>query len=105
QILQYLEPSDLLKLAWVNKDFRSLLMSRSSTFLWRRARINADDMPNPAFGLSEPAHAHLIFANYCSYCQTRCDKVIWECSIRCCKKCMKTRRVPLLHSTSINHNI
>ncbi|KAJ3825674.1 hypothetical protein EV361DRAFT_915862 [Lentinula raphanica] len=95
EILQYLEPSDLLKLVWVNKDFRSLLMSRSSTFLWRRARINADDMPNPAFGLSEPAHAHLIFVNYCSYCQTRCDKVIWECSIRCCKKCMKTRFISL----------
>ncbi|KAJ3825670.1 hypothetical protein EV361DRAFT_806764 [Lentinula raphanica] len=66
EILSYLEPYDLLKLAWVNKSFGSLLMSRSSTFLWRRARMNADNMPHPSFDMSEPAHARLIFVNHCS---------------------------------------
>ncbi|KAJ3769657.1 hypothetical protein FB446DRAFT_811183 [Lentinula raphanica] len=66
EILSYLGLYDLLKLAWVNKSFGSLLTSRSSTFLWRRARINADNMPNPPFDMSEPAHARLIFVNHCS---------------------------------------
>ncbi|KAJ3834026.1 hypothetical protein F5878DRAFT_378873 [Lentinula raphanica] len=105
EILQYLEPSDLLKLAWVNKDFRSLLMSRPSTFLWRRARINADDMPEPAFDMSEPSHARLIFVNHCSYCQTRCEKIIWECRIRCCKKCMRVRFINLSRALQMYYRL
>ncbi|KAH7868520.1 uncharacterized protein C8R40DRAFT_822481 [Lentinula edodes] len=66
EILSYVQPYDLLKLARINKAFRCLLISRSSAFLWRISRANADDVPNPPFEFSEPAYAHLLFINYCS---------------------------------------
>ncbi|KAJ4466235.1 hypothetical protein J3R30DRAFT_3588576 [Lentinula aciculospora] len=91
EILSYVESYELLKLARISKGFRSLLMDRSSAFLWRRARTNAYSAPNPPSGWSEPAHAHLLFVKCCSFCNTRCEKVIWECQIRCCRKCSKTR--------------
>ncbi|KAJ3807463.1 hypothetical protein EV368DRAFT_82465 [Lentinula lateritia] len=59
EILSYVPPYDLLKLARINKASRCLLLSRSSAFLWRISRANADDIPDPPFEFSEPADAHL----------------------------------------------
>lgn len=112
QVLYYLQPYDLLRLARTSQDFRSLLMSRSSAFLWRQARANADvQTPDLPVDMSEPVYAHLLFHNFCHVCciyrdcsptdskslqfclTTRCEKAIWEYRVRCCRKCFPTRQV------------
>ncbi|KAE9394651.1 hypothetical protein BT96DRAFT_886430 [Gymnopus androsaceus JB14] len=96
EVLYYLQPYDLLRLARTSQDFRSLLMSRSSAFLWRQARANADvQTPDLPVNMSEPVYAHLLFHNFCHFClTTRCEKAIWEYRVRCCRKCFPTRFIP-----------
>ncbi|KAF9015800.1 hypothetical protein BDZ89DRAFT_435482 [Hymenopellis radicata] len=39
EIFSYLEPLDLLRMSRTTKDLRQLLMSRSTAFVWERARL------------------------------------------------------------------
>ncbi|KAK7053006.1 hypothetical protein VNI00_004327 [Paramarasmius palmivorus] len=58
-IFGYLEPPELLRLARTSRDLRSILMSRSSTCVWKTSRQNAG-IPDPVPSLSEPAFADLL---------------------------------------------
>ncbi|SJL13368.1 uncharacterized protein ARMOST_16810 [Armillaria ostoyae] len=54
EIFSNLEPLDLLRLSRTTKDLRALLLRRSSSFVWKRARENVDGLPPLPEDLSEP---------------------------------------------------
>ncbi|KAJ3993339.1 hypothetical protein F5050DRAFT_739164 [Lentinula boryana] len=51
-----------------------------------RSQANTDRVADSPFDLSEPAYAYLLFINCCNFSKTRCDRLMSECRIRCCKK-------------------
>lgn len=59
-------PYDVLKLARTTKDFRSLLLNRSSSSIWKAAFSNFPGLPDCPPGMSEPAWANLVFSPRCS---------------------------------------
>lgn len=66
KIMKYLMPRDLLQLARTTKGFRSFLISRSSSGLWKVARENVKGLPCCPSHLSEPAWASLAFETNCN---------------------------------------
>ncbi|KDR77418.1 hypothetical protein GALMADRAFT_65553 [Galerina marginata CBS 339.88] len=65
EIFGWLNPVDLLSLSRTSKNWRALLMTRSSTSVWRSARLNLDGLPDCPDGLSEPQYAELAFGRSC----------------------------------------
>ncbi len=61
----YMQPMDLLNLARTSKEFRALLMNRSSAVFWKNARKNVERFPDCPPFLSEPAFANVAFSNHC----------------------------------------
>ncbi|KAJ7274250.1 hypothetical protein C8J57DRAFT_255027 [Mycena rebaudengoi] len=63
EILCHMEPAMLILLAQSMRAFRSVLMSRASSFVWTAARNNVPRTPPPAppDGISEPAWANLLY--------------------------------------------
>jgi hypothetical protein len=66
QIFGHLHPLDVLNLARVTKDFRRILMHRSSSSVWKAARANVNGLPDCPPEMSEPQWAHLAFYQYCN---------------------------------------
>ncbi|KAK7452737.1 hypothetical protein VKT23_012138 [Stygiomarasmius scandens] len=94
EIFSYLEPLDILHLARTSYELRDLLMDRTSASVWRAARCNINGLPPLPFDLDEPQYASLCFDNYCHVCmQPRCEQILWQFRIRCCKNCIKTALV------------
>ncbi|KAF8963884.1 hypothetical protein BDZ97DRAFT_1818344 [Flammula alnicola] len=89
EIFKHLMPYDLLKLARITKDFRSLLLNKSSISVWRAALHNVPGLPECPPGMSEPAWANLVFFPHCYYCQTHSPNVEWRFGVRICLKCSK----------------
>ncbi len=58
-------PLDLLNLGRVNRALRRTLMSKGSRTAWKAARANADNLPEPFDGISEPAWVQLVFVRIC----------------------------------------
>lgn len=65
QILSFLSPMDLLNLSRTSKDFRNLLLQRSSASVWKTARLQVDDLPDCPQDMSEPQYANLAFYPHC----------------------------------------
>ena len=65
QILEELEPRDLLSLARTSKDLRTMLMTKSNELFWKKARANVSGLPECPTFLSEPAYASIVFSTYC----------------------------------------
>ncbi|OBZ71446.1 hypothetical protein A0H81_08517 [Grifola frondosa] len=88
EIFMYLDPSDLLHLARTSKDLRTILMNRSSEYVWKASRQQARNLPERPPFLSEPAFANLLFSPHCHKClQGNIRKVEWDFFVRYCKKC------------------
>ncbi|KAL0566285.1 hypothetical protein V5O48_015733 [Marasmius crinis-equi] len=64
EIFSNVTPYDLLKLSWTSKKLREILMSKSSTSIWKRSRETIG-MPEPIPSISEPAFAFLLFDKHC----------------------------------------
>ncbi|EGN98059.1 hypothetical protein SERLA73DRAFT_74313 [Serpula lacrymans var. lacrymans S7.3] len=64
-ILSFLLPMDLLNLARTTKDFRLLLMHKSSSFIWKTSRLQLESLPDCPPDLSEPQFANLAFYPHC----------------------------------------
>ncbi|KAG1869591.1 hypothetical protein F4604DRAFT_1584420 [Suillus subluteus] len=64
-ILSFLLPVDLLNLSRTSKDFRNLLLQRSSASAWKTARLQVDDLPDCPQDMSEPQYANLVFYPHC----------------------------------------
>ena len=65
QVFHHLHPYDLLHLARTTKTLRKLLMARSASTIWRRARENVPGLPDCPKDMSEPAYANLLFDPHC----------------------------------------
>ncbi|KAJ3834329.1 hypothetical protein F5878DRAFT_664878 [Lentinula raphanica] len=92
EIFCYLEPRDLLRLARTTKEFRGILMSKTSEGIWRIARGNVEGLPPRPDDLNEPQYANLLFEPYCHVCLNygRCENVLWNFRMRSCQKCLRT---------------
>ncbi|KAG9023860.1 hypothetical protein FRB95_012392 [Tulasnella sp. JGI-2019a] len=100
EVLWWLQPIDLLRLARSTKTLRSHLMSKVSLSVWKASRENViGGTPECPEYMSEPAFARLLFANECFICgklgrgspgsEQGCP-VYWEVQMRCCPNCLDT---------------
>ncbi|KAJ7657980.1 hypothetical protein B0H17DRAFT_1097534 [Mycena rosella] len=89
EIFGNLQPLDLLRLSRTSKEFRRLLMHRSSVTIWRSSLNNVPNLPPCAPGMTEPQWASLVFDATCHICQKIARKVDWGLFIRICNKCAK----------------
>lgn len=65
QIFSFLHPMDLLNLARTSKDFRILLLQRSSAAAWKTSRLQVYGLPDCPPDMSEPQYANLVFYPHC----------------------------------------
>ncbi|KAK0466144.1 uncharacterized protein EV420DRAFT_1743970 [Desarmillaria tabescens] len=77
-IFSNLDLLDLLQLSRTTKDLRAVLLRRSATFVWKRARQNIEGLPPLPDDLSEPKYAYLAFDNHCTNCLRHTTHVQWE---------------------------
>jgi len=91
EVFGHLHPFDLLRLARTTKQFRRLLMHRSSISVWKAARSNVHGaFPGPPSDMSEPEWANLSFDPHCHFCFTsNIRNVEWRLRVRVCSKCAK----------------
>ncbi|KAK7063931.1 F-box domain-containing protein [Favolaschia claudopus] len=90
EILGNLHPLDLLRLSRTSKDFRQLLMQKSSRHIWRSSLNTVDGMPPCPPNMNEPQWISLAFDAVCQVCHKIARKVDWGLFIRICGKCAKS---------------
>ncbi|KAJ7724256.1 hypothetical protein B0H16DRAFT_1596898 [Mycena metata] len=90
EIFGNLQPLDLLRLSRTSKEFRNLLMHRSSITVWRASLSQVPGLPPCPPGMNEPSWISLAFDPTCQVCQKIARKVDWGLYVRICGKCTKT---------------
>ncbi|KAK0239425.1 hypothetical protein EDD85DRAFT_449636 [Armillaria nabsnona] len=86
-IFAHLYPLDLLHLARSTKAFRTILMCKSSLFVWRIVRIS-ESLPEPMPDFSEPAWINLLYEAICHLCHRNISRTIdFDFGARICSKC------------------
>ncbi|KAK7039030.1 hypothetical protein VNI00_010422 [Paramarasmius palmivorus] len=94
EILNHVEPIDLLRLSRTCKDLRNILMSRKMSTLWKTSRQSAE-LPEIIPSMSEPAFVNLLLMPYCHFCTTAVVHLIsWSAHLRCCHKCLPKKFSP-----------
>ncbi|KAF8807884.1 hypothetical protein BYT27DRAFT_7099840 [Phlegmacium glaucopus] len=94
EIFGHLKPYDILRLSRTTKDFRRLLLSKSSLSIWKATLSNVPGLPDCPPGMSEPAWTNLVFSPYCNFClTTSIRKVQWMFRLRICSRCAKEHLV------------
>ncbi|KAK0209115.1 hypothetical protein DFS33DRAFT_1485350 [Desarmillaria ectypa] len=88
--LSNFDPLDLLQLSSTIKDLRTVLLQHSSTFVWKRARQNVEELPPSPDDLTEPKFAHLLFDNHCASYLRHTTHVQWESRTKYCRKCLQS---------------
>ncbi|KPV74052.1 uncharacterized protein RHOBADRAFT_54617 [Rhodotorula graminis WP1] len=68
EIFSHLDTDGLLALSMVNKQYRSLLLAKSSTRLWKTARARLGLPDATAGGFTEWQYAELVFGKTCQEC-------------------------------------
>ncbi|KAK0463460.1 uncharacterized protein EV420DRAFT_1638396 [Desarmillaria tabescens] len=92
EIYAHLHPLDLLHLARSTKAFRTILMSKSSLFVWKVARIS-ESLPDPRPGFSEPVWVNLLYEAICHICNKNISRTIdFEFGARLCSKCYEDEK-------------
>ncbi|KAJ6513362.1 hypothetical protein C8R45DRAFT_344717 [Mycena sanguinolenta] len=92
EIFGHLNPMDLLNLARTTKEIRGILMSRSSTFIWKESRSHVEGLPDLPRDLTEPQYANLCFSTHCHQCLAiPVMTIMWSARMRLCKKCIEGR--------------
>ncbi|KZV73652.1 hypothetical protein PENSPDRAFT_749890 [Peniophora sp. CONT] len=99
EIFAHLGPGDLISLARTSKSFRSVLLSRQSSFLWRQVlEASAEEgyPPRPE-DMTEPAWSGFFFGgSYCSLCAAKTTlEVCWAQRRRLCKSCAEDKLIPV----------
>lgn len=88
EVFSWLRPRDLVRLAEVNRELRSLLMSNESLPIWKSARErNWTRIPDCPTDLSELQWARLIFCLQCTICGNEAYEVEWAVRMRVCDQC------------------
>ncbi|CAA7265863.1 unnamed protein product [Cyclocybe aegerita] len=90
EILGHLKPYDLLRLARTTKDFRRLLMNKSSISVWKASLREVPGLPPCPPEMTEPAWTNLVFSPQCTYCLAITRNIEWRFRARICKSCSKT---------------
>ncbi|EGO01214.1 hypothetical protein SERLA73DRAFT_179331, partial [Serpula lacrymans var. lacrymans S7.3] len=87
----FLHPLDLLHLARTSKPFRRLLMSKSSTLIWKSAllRITGMRLPEYPSDLNEPKYISLAFETHCHNCSKEGQALFWQFRARYCGSCIE----------------
>ncbi|KAF9000522.1 hypothetical protein BDZ89DRAFT_1082273 [Hymenopellis radicata] len=94
EIFSYLEPLDLLRISRTTKDLRQLLMSKSSAFIWERARLATEGLPPIPDDLNDPQYINLLFDKHCHECGNGfTQSVQWEARLRLCKNCLQSNSI------------
>ncbi|KAK0496976.1 hypothetical protein EDD18DRAFT_1164760 [Armillaria luteobubalina] len=93
EIFGFLLPLDLLHLSRLNKDFRQVLMSKSSAGAWKAARQNLPGFPGPFRGMSEPAWVNLAFIAECHFCTRTVRNPDMYLMTRVCPPCASERLI------------
>ncbi|KAG8724773.1 hypothetical protein FRC09_014409 [Ceratobasidium sp. 395] len=85
QIVEMLNPGDLIVLTRTNKFFRHLLLSRRrATAIWRQSFKNVPDLPGCPPDMCEPQYAALVFSPYCTFCGKLVRRGSVDASSRVC---------------------
>ncbi|KAG0709159.1 hypothetical protein DFH29DRAFT_820522 [Suillus ampliporus] len=92
-ILSFLLPIDFLNLSRTSKDFRNLLLQRSSAFAWKTARLQVEELPDCPQDMSEPQYANLVFYPHCHDCDRVVRTVLWPLRARYCPRCIDANTV------------
>ncbi|GAA5836571.1 hypothetical protein JCM9279_000428 [Rhodotorula babjevae] len=88
EIFSHLDPDDLLTLSMVNKQYRSLLLAKSSARLWKSARARFDLPDSTTGGFTEWQYAQLAFGKKCQECgTTKAARPDFGIRKRLCKVC------------------
>ncbi|OJA13349.1 hypothetical protein AZE42_04511 [Rhizopogon vesiculosus] len=87
-ILSFLHPMDLVNLSRTSRNFRNLLLQRSSAAAWKVARLQVDDLPDCPPDMSEPQYANLVFYPHCHDCDKVVRSILWQFRARYCLKCL-----------------
>ncbi|ORY88582.1 hypothetical protein BCR35DRAFT_350828 [Leucosporidium creatinivorum] len=91
EILSHLNPPMLIRLSRMAKVFRSLLMTKTSRVIWRRAFDNDGIGELEAPDWSEPKLASLIWDKECELCgRQKVHKICYALRKRVCDACFKT---------------
>ncbi|KAJ8462418.1 hypothetical protein ONZ45_g17939 [Pleurotus djamor] len=92
EIFGYLLPLELLRLARTSKDFRTVLMKRSASSLWKTAFENIPEAPVKPQGVSEPSWANFLFTTTCYECLVpRAKHAFGGHQVRYCNRCVMER--------------
>lgn len=91
EIFGNLHPLDLLRISRISKEFRNLLMHKSSRHIWKSSLSSVvPTLPPCAPGMTEPQWVSLVFDTTCYVCQKTARKADWGLFIRICNKCAKS---------------
>ncbi|TFK42053.1 hypothetical protein BDQ12DRAFT_645494 [Crucibulum laeve] len=93
EIFAHLHPADLLKMARLNKEFRKLLMHRSTIGLWKDALANVSGLPECPAAMTEIEWVNLVFSQHCHYCLSTVRTVEWTFRKRICTTCARDQLV------------
>ncbi|KAI0783630.1 hypothetical protein C8Q75DRAFT_428862 [Abortiporus biennis] len=92
EIFGNMHPQDLMNLSRTTKDFRALLIHKSSARFWKAAFENALDLPPCYPNMNELAFANLLFSTHCHVClKPNVNDVLWGIRARYCKDCKDER--------------
>lgn len=88
EVFSWLRPRDLVRLAEVNRELRSILTSNESLPIWKSSRErNWTRIPDRPTDLSELQWARLIFCLQCTICGNEAHEVEWTVRMRVCDQC------------------
>ncbi|GAA5836503.1 hypothetical protein JCM9279_000409 [Rhodotorula babjevae] len=94
EICSHLDPDGLLALSMVNKQYRSLLLAKSSARLWKSARARFDLPDSTAGGFTEWQYAQLMFGKTCQECGVgKVARADFGVRKRLCKACRTSSMV------------
>ncbi|KAF9469536.1 hypothetical protein BDZ94DRAFT_5246 [Collybia nuda] len=97
EIFGQLAPYDLLKLSRMTKEFRRVLMHKSSISVWKSTLERVPGLPICPNDMPEPQWVNLAFDPHCHFCFTsNIRNVEWTLRVRICSKCAKDHIVDSL---------
>ncbi|KAF9227553.1 hypothetical protein BS17DRAFT_391696 [Gyrodon lividus] len=89
EILQLLEPLDLLHLSRTSNGLRAFFLNRNKSLpFWKTTIRNVKGLPPCPEYITEPAYTYLAFVPLCHGCLAPCDTIKWELRLRCCRGCL-----------------
>ncbi|KAJ3504125.1 hypothetical protein NMY22_g18024 [Coprinellus aureogranulatus] len=98
-MFSHLPPKGLLAISRTSKQFRSMMLSKRYTDIWRNSRAEfVVPVPDPPEGLSEPRWAALLFDTNCQVCGVSVNggtEINWYFMRRTCQSCLIRQMVTL----------